>query len=741
MKSLQVKQILFLLFLLIAFMIIFGVLIYSSTVKADELTGSNWTKKKLVHYESGDVTIDTDEVIEADIVLESGSISITGDVFGDVIAMNAEVQLNAEADIYGHVICYNCEVDVDEAAHIAGEVIRLTENSIDITGGHNLIGYGFKLNQYQSDTVIDENESVVGDILVLNHELIIKGKVDGDVFNILGRTIIKSSAAIDGHVIGFHGQIALAEDALVTGRILGMEKEEQPVEQDADKHRDERFRNRMEQKFIGHGRQKDSDIFRFWGDVTIEPDEIIKGAVVTVRGTIEVKGEVDGDVVAVFGNVELDSSAYVDGDVVSVGGKIHRENSATVEGDIVQTSITGVKVDDGDQHASVGISGISVGPKKGDEWEQKRRKVRHRWENMLDEESVMFRYNRVEGLFLGLKLDKNEWGYDDAFLDIFGHIGYGFAAKRACYQIGAQRSILGNFGPVIGIDAHDITFSEDSWMMPPFENSLAALLIKEDFNDFYRKQGYSAYANLFLSEYVKLTGEYHEEKHFNLKRKTNWSIFGGDKKFRFNPAIDEIDYKCVVAKVSLDTRDSHKYPDKGWWFNAEAEFARKDFHDNLVDFDRYLLDLRRYQPISYGENLDFRFRVGASRGWLPQQLRFDAGGFSALRGYGFKEFKDANRLVLGTVEYRIYGSRNPLNSVDFLGDFNLILFADAGLLWSVEDSLEANKGFSGKDWDDLKTALGFAISNEDGNVRLDFAKRMDEKDKPFVITFRISRPF
>jgi hypothetical protein len=82
-----------------------------------------------------------------------------------------------------------------------------------------------------------------------------------------------------------------------------------------------------------------------------------------------------------------------------------------------------------------------------------------------------------------------------------------------------------------------------------------------------------------------------------------------------------------------------------------------------------------------------------------------------------------------------------LNNISFLGDFNLILFADAGLLWSVEDSLAATKGFDGKDWDDLKTALGFAISNEDGNVRLDFAKRMDEKDEPFVVTFRISRPF
>jgi len=742
MQSVQLKQVLFLIFILLAFMIIFGILIYTSTVMAEESSDPSLAKKKLVHYDHGDVTIDEDEVIEADIVLESGEITIAGEVYGDIIALNSDVAIEAEADIYGHLICFNCKVDQDKEAHIAGDVVLLNENSIDIAGGRNLIGYGFLLNQCQSDTVIEEGETVKGDILVLNHKLVIKGKVDGDVLNIFGRTIIKPTAAIDGHVIAFQGEIAISNNALVTGRILGLEEETETVEVDTERERDEKFRNKVEKKYLRVDSEKKSDVFRFWGDITIEPGEIIKGAVVTVRGTIEVKGEVEGDVVAVFGSVELDSTAYIDGDVVSVGGKIYRENGAFVGGDIVQTSITGVKVDDGDQHVSVGLTGISVAPKKGDEWKRKRRKVRHRWDYGLDEESFMFRYNRVEGLFLGLKLNKDEWGYEnDAFFDLFGHIGYGFADKRACYQIGAQRSIFGSFGPVIGIEAHDVTATEDSWMMPTFENSLAAFLIKEDFHDFYRKQGYSAYANFYISEYLKLSGEYHEENHFNLKKNTNWSIFGGDKKLRHNPGIDEIDYKSVVGKISFDTRDSYKYPDKGWLFNATGEFAGTKFNDNGVNFDRYIVDLRRYQPVSSGENLDFRVRIGSSRGIVPEQLKFDAGGFSALRGYEFKEFKNFNRMVLGSLEYRIYGRRNPLNSIFGMSDFNLIIFADAGYLWQAADSLEAKEGFDNVDWDDLKTSVGFAISNDDGNVRLTFAKRLDEKDKPIILTFRISRPF
>ena len=166
-------------------------------------------------------------------------------------------------------------------------------------------------------------------------------------------------------------------------------------------------------------------------------------------------------------------------------------------------------------------------------------------------------------------------------------------------------------------------------------------------------------------------------------------------------------------------------------------------NDNGVDFDRFIVDLRRYQPISYGENLDFRLRAGTCRGVLPTQLMFDLGGISTLRGYKFKEFQDEKRMILGNIEYRIYGKRNPLNNIFDSNDFNLILFADAGYVWSNPDTLntKAEDGFENIDWSDLKTSIGFAISNEEGNVRLCFAKRLDENDKPIVVTFRINRPF
>lgn len=739
----QIKQILFLLIILFAFLIIFGFLIYTSTANATVSEEISPIKRKMIKYENSDITIDADEVIDGDIVIKDGSITIAGEIHGNIIALDADVYLESKAKIFGHVVLYQGEVVRDEQTGVGGDIVLVTDDQITVSEGRQLPGYDFRLNIFKGDAIIEEDETNYGDILVFTSEIEINGKVDGCVINFFGEIIVNESAAIDGNVVSYKGRITIDDDALITGRTLELESKEKLAKLERIDEQDQVFQEKIERKYLKRGRKKSEDIFRFMGNVTIDADEFIRGDVVTLRGTIYVKGEVDGDVVAVFGSVELDSTAYVDGDVVSVGGKIYRENGAIVDGDIVQTTITGVKVDDGDQHVSVGFSGISVGPKKGDEWERRKYKSRKRsWKYEMDDETFMFRYNRVEGLFLGLRLGRDSWREKgSAWFDLYGHAGYGFSRKHGCYQIGLERSIFGSFGPIIGAEAHDVVATEDEWIVPTFENSLAALFLREDFQDFFRQEGYSAYLSHDISEYVTLTGEFRKDHHYNLKRKTNWSIFGGDKKFRENPYIEEIEFKSLIAKLTLDTRNSYKYPDQGWFINLIGEFAGEDFNKNGVDFDRFIVDIRRYQPITYGENLDFRLRAGSSRGLLPTHLKFDLGGLSTIRGYKFKEFENNNRMLLGNIEYRIHGRRNPLNSVLGMSDFSLILFADAGYGWSVADTLEANDGFDDLDWEDLYTAIGFAITNRDGNIRLNFAKRLDEKGEPLVVIFRINRPF
>ncbi len=743
MRSVQVKQVLFLLLILFAFLVIFWLLIYTNTVSASISEEISTIKRKLIKYENSDITIDADEVIDGDIVIRKGSITIAGEIHGNIIAIGADVYLQQKAKIFGHIVLYQGEVVRDEQTGIGGDIVIITDNDVNVSESRQLPGYEFRLNIFKGDATLDEDETNYGNILVFNSEFEINGKVDGSILNFFGEITINEGAAIDGNVISYDGRLDVDDEALITGRTIELDKEELVSRSKNVEDEDQIIRERVERKYLKRGRKKNADIVRFWGNVTIEPDEFIRGDVVTLRGTVHVQGEVDGDVVAVFGSVELDSTAYVEGDVVSVGGKIYRSKDAHVGGDLVQTTITGVKVDDGDQHVSVGLTGISIGPKKGDEWERKKHKrAKRRWNAGIDDEPFMFRYNRVEGLFLGLKLERDDWrDSGSSWFDLYGHAGYGFSRKRGCYQIGLERSIFGKYGPVIGAEAHDIVDSEDKWIIPTFENSLAAFFLREDFQDYYRREGYSAYLSHDISEYLTLTAEYRKDHHYNLKRKTNWSIFGGDKKFRENPLFDEIEFRSVVANLTLDTRNNYKYPDQGWLINLTGEFAGKDFKNADVDYDRFIVDIRRYQPITYGENLDFRLRAGSSRGTLPTHLKFDLGGLSTLRGYRYKEFPDENRMLLGNVEYRIHGRRSPFNRVLGWSDFSFVLFADAGYVWSVDDTLKAQEGFDDLNWEDLSTAIGFGIGNREGNVRLDFAKRMDKKGEPLLVTFRINRTF
>lgn len=192
------------------------------------------------------------------------------------------------------------------------------------------------------------------------------------------------------------------------------------------------------------------------------------------------------------------------------------------------------------------------------------------------------------------------------------------------------------------------------------------------------------------------------------------------------------------TEFGWDSRDHKRSPRRGWLLNAMAEVSRPDF-DSDFDYDRMIIDVRRYIPIGYGKNLDLRLRAGSSSGVLPAQFFFDAGGLSTLQGYRFKEFT-GNRMLLGNLEYRMNAGRSRLHDIPILSEFNLILFVDSGMIWKVDEGA-ALANFKDFDWNRLKTDVGVAITDNDGRVRLNFAKRTDRGHDDLVVTFRLNRAF
>jgi len=77
------------------------------------------------------------------------------------------------------------------------------------------------------------------------------------------------------------------------------------------------------------------DIVKVGERLTVDEDEVVKGDVVCIGGSMRIAGTVRGDVVCVGGTMRLDSTAVVKGDAVAVGGSIERHDDATVEGESI----------------------------------------------------------------------------------------------------------------------------------------------------------------------------------------------------------------------------------------------------------------------------------------------------------------------------------------------------------------------------------------------------------------------
>ncbi len=367
--------------------------------------------------------------------------------------------------------------------------------------------------------------------------------------------------------------------------------------------------------------------------------------------------------------------------------------------------------------------------------------------------SWVARYNRVEGLYLGVRVPRDErWRRYGANFLMWGEGGYGFSSKAWRYQVGLDRAfdVLGTrrepaFRFILGAEAHDLTDTQDEWIIPTDENSLAAFLLKEDFHDYYRRVGASGYLEQEVAGQVRFRAEYRDDRYYNMppdpdvRRATNWALFGGKKEFRPNPLIDEGHLRGAVGILTVDTRDDPEEPEEGWFVQAVAEFYGGQVESDY-EFDRFILDIRRYQPLGYGENLDLRLRLGSSRRNLPSQFLFDLGGISTLRGYRFKAFT-GDRLFLANVEYRIRADSRTFGGIPIFGDMNLIFFFDAGLAWFSEDVSRAEKGWEYLTWSRLKTDVGVAITDRAGRVRLSFARRTDSANAPIVVTFRLNRAF
>ena len=393
-------------------------------------------------------------------------------------------------------------------------------------------------------------------------------------------------------------------------------------------------------------------------------------------------------------------------------------------------------------------------PERYEGWE-------HKWSaerpDFWDLETTGFkaRYNRVEGAYLGWRQARD---YENpAGIAHFFELGRGLANDRWRYQVGGE--LFTFYGPpahssnlaTIGGEVHDLTDTQDGWLVSEEENTLEAALFRRDYRDYYRRRGASVYSSHNIGGVLQVTGRWSQDRFASMTKATDWSLFEerwSDPVFRDNPAVDEGTVVAARVDVQLDTRNRRGDPSQGWFINTMTERAGGVLGGDHR-FKRYLLDLRRYQPAGRGTRLDLRLRGGTAKGDLPDQFRYRLGGFGSLRGYDYK-LLEGDRSLLVNAQYWIdadrhwHGDEVPVDGLGFG------VFFDAGAAWDARHRSDPFDGFydlvlGAEDGPDWKRTVGVSVGTADDGFRVDLAHPLDADPLydagGWSVTARVSRAF
>lgn len=316
-------------------------------------------------------------------------------------------------------------------------------------------------------------------------------------------------------------------------------------------------------------------------------------------------------------------------------------------------------------------------------------------------------HNRVDGFAPWLTAEATVFdarSYDH--LRLYAGGSYGFASKDVRAMVGAVKPV----GPlVLGVEAHDITDTDDVFRTIGFEEAPASMLMSEVVYDYHRRRGLEGYL-AWRKPRVQLGVNLRADRHESLPVRSDGRTFSsGDP--APNPAVTDGRMRSLIAtaRVSFGTplfgsgrrerqallvRSPHGTRlegGQGARLEASLEVADKDRLGGDFTFRRLLLHGRYLRALGSTPTHSLRLRglLGASSGALPAQKRLALGGPNTLRGHAVKAYSGEG-LLLGTVEYVLETRWRRLG---------LVGFYDAGTVWGhgVDDELKDDVGV-GLEW-------------------------------------------
>jgi hypothetical protein len=245
--------------------------------------------------------------------------------------------------------------------------------------------------------------------------------------------------------------------------------------------------------------------------------------------------------------------------------------------------------------------------------------------------------------------------------------------RRLNWLLGAKVRVPALGLAELGGQLYDFTDTLDRWRISLIDSSIYSALINRPDTDYFRRKGASAFATWRLGSRWLVGGEYRRDSYASMVSLTGpLSLFRRDSPPFPNAPVTEARFGSVIGRLEYAS-DGRTRKEPGSLFRspelpllsveddwpsrlvlrsfATLEVARPSLGGGEgTSFWKLVSDTLLYVPTRRDDVLRLRLRAAGGED-LPLQKQEGLGGWSALRGYGFKEFRgDAS--VLASAEYR-----------------------------------------------------------------------------------------
>jgi hypothetical protein len=258
--------------------------------------------------------------------------------------------------------------------------------------------------------------------------------------------------------------------------------------------------------------------------------------------------------------------------------------------------------------------------------------------------------------------------------------------RRLNWLAGAKAQVPSLGLMELGGQLHDFTDTLDRWRMGAMDSFLYSALLNRPDADYFRRKGAAAFATWRLGNDWLLGAEYRRDTYATLlSLSPPLTVFRQDSPPFPNAPVTEGRFVSLIGRLEYAS-DGTPRRQAGTLFRSPElslisheddwpnrptlrsfitlEVGRPSWGgDEGTDFWKLVSDSALYLPT--GDDNSVRLRLRAAGGEkLPLQKREALGGWSALRGYGFKELRgDASVLLSAEYRWSALGAFVDLGSV------------------------------------------------------------------------------